>query len=138
MVDEEKHPRAEPFKRRHGGGEALFGCGELFDFAAVDSFDEVVASWKVAIKSLRCQCPIGVRLSSRLAAAPSRVKTSLATSKDTLAIALRVGAGLACGRDCESFSFFHTNNSLKLFANGSIPGYIILRGLSPFYKAKEE
>jgi hypothetical protein len=36
MIDEEKHPGAERFKRRQGGGEALFGRGELFDFAAVD------------------------------------------------------------------------------------------------------
>ena len=33
VVDEEKHPRTERFKRRHGGGEALFGCRKLFHFA---------------------------------------------------------------------------------------------------------
>jgi hypothetical protein len=32
MIDEEKHPDAERFKRRHGGSEAPFGCGKLFDF----------------------------------------------------------------------------------------------------------
>jgi hypothetical protein len=42
MVDEEKHPGAKRFKRRQGGSEALFGCRKLFDFAAVDGFDEVV------------------------------------------------------------------------------------------------
>jgi hypothetical protein len=50
MVDEEKHPGAKRFKWWQGGCEALFGGGEFFDFAAVDSFDEGVASWKVAIE----------------------------------------------------------------------------------------
>lgn len=50
VVDEEKHPGAKRFKRRHGGSEALFSCRKLFDFAAVDGFDEVVASWEVAIE----------------------------------------------------------------------------------------
>jgi hypothetical protein len=29
MIDEEKHPGAERFKRRHGRNEALFGCSKL-------------------------------------------------------------------------------------------------------------
>jgi hypothetical protein len=39
MVDEEKHPGAERFKRWQGGGEALFGCCKLFDFATVGGFE---------------------------------------------------------------------------------------------------
>jgi nucleoside-diphosphate-sugar epimerase len=42
MVDEEKHPGAERFNRWQGGGETLLGTSELFNFAAVDGFDEGV------------------------------------------------------------------------------------------------
>lgn len=31
--------------------EALCGCRKLFAFVAVDGFDEIVASWEVAIES---------------------------------------------------------------------------------------
>ena len=61
VVDEEKHPGAERFKRRHRGGEALFGCSKFFDFAAIDGFDEVVARWKVAIEGGVADAGLGAR-----------------------------------------------------------------------------
>jgi len=94
VVDEEKHPGAERFKRRHGGGEALFGGGEFFDFAAVDGFDEVVASWEVAIEGgvadAGSACDV-VEARSRSIAG----ENLLGYVKNALAVALRVGAGLA-------------------------------------------
>ena len=50
VVDEQQHPGAQGFERRHGGGEALLGCGQLFDFAAIDRFDQGVAGGEVAIE----------------------------------------------------------------------------------------
>ena len=94
MVDEEQHPGAERFKRRHGGGEALFGCGKFFDFAAVDGFDEVVASWKVAIEGgvadAGSACDFVEARSGAIAC-----ENLLGHLKDALAVALRVGAGFA-------------------------------------------
>lgn len=94
MVDEEKHPGAKRFNRRHGVSEALFGCRKLFDFAAIDSFDEDVASWKVAIEGgiadAGSACDI-VEARSRSIAG----ENFLSYLKDALAVALRVGAGFA-------------------------------------------
>jgi predicted RecB family nuclease len=50
VVDEERHPRAERFQWRHRGDKMPFGCDELFDFAAVDSLNQVVARWEVSAK----------------------------------------------------------------------------------------
>ena len=94
MVDEEKHPGAERFKRRHGGGEALFGCGELFDFAAEDSFDEGVASWEVAIEGgvadAGSACDVVEAGICSIAG-----ENLLGYLKDALAVTLRIGAGFA-------------------------------------------
>ncbi len=97
VVDEEKHPGAEGFKRRHGGGEALFGGGKLFDFAAVDGFDEVVASWEVAIEGGVADAGSACDVVEAGGCAVAG-EDLLGYLKDALAVALRVGAGLAGGR----------------------------------------
>ena len=97
VVDEEQHPGAEGFERRHGGGEALCGCGELFDFAAVDGFDESVAGGEVAIERAGADAGLAgdVVEAGGAAVAGEDVFGDL---KDALAVALRVRAGLAGGR----------------------------------------
>ena len=94
MVDEEKHPGAERCKRRHGGGEALFGCGKLFHFATVDSFDEGVASWEVTIEGGVADAgSAGDVVEARSCSIAG--ENLLGYLKDALAVALRVGAGFA-------------------------------------------
>jgi hypothetical protein len=94
MIDEEKHPNAERFKWWQSSGETLLGCGKLFDFAAVDGFDEGVARWKMAIEG-------GVSDSGsacnvvKARSCPIASEDFLGYLKDAFAITLRIGAGLA-------------------------------------------
>jgi hypothetical protein len=71
-----------------------FGCRKLFDFAAVDGFDEVVASWEVAIEGgvadAGSACDVVEARSCSIAG-----ENFLGYLKDALAVALRVGAGFA-------------------------------------------
>ena len=50
VVDEEKHPGSKSVEGRHGGGETLPGSCQLFDFAAVDGFDQGVAGGEMAVE----------------------------------------------------------------------------------------
>lgn len=51
MVNKEKHPGAKRIQRRHGRSKALPGGSQFFNFVAVKSFDQGVASGKVTIQS---------------------------------------------------------------------------------------
>ena len=108
MVDEEKHPGAERFKRRHGGSEALFRCGKLFNFAVVDGFDEGIASWEVAIEGgvadAGSACDV-VEARSRAIAG----ENLLGYLKDALAVAFRIGAGFTGTRRWCELPFGHAN-----------------------------
>jgi len=130
VVDEEKHPGAKRFKWRHGGSEALFGCGQLFDFVAVYSFDEVVASWEVAIEGGVADTgpACNVVEARRRAVAGENLFGHL---KNALAIALRVGAGLAGRRGWREPLFLHPNLRLKLSATGDYPCLSYLYGEYP-------
>ena len=94
MVNEEKHPGAERFERRHGSGKALFGRRELFDFAAVNGSDKVIASWEVTIEggvaNAGSACDVIEARRSSIAG-----EDLLGHVKDALTVALRVGAGFA-------------------------------------------
>src|SRR5580658_10163370 len=94
MVNEEKHPGPEGFERRQSGGEALFGCRKLFDFAAVDGFDEAVASGEVAIEGgvadAGSACDVVEARGCSVAG-----ENFLSYLKNALAVALGVGAGFA-------------------------------------------
>ena len=94
VVDEEKHPGAEGFKGWEGCGESALGGGELFDFAAVDGLDELVAGGEVAIEGAGTDGGLagdvveaggGAMLGEGL----------LGDFKNALAVAQGVGAGLA-------------------------------------------
>ena len=131
VVDEEEHPGTERFKRRHGGGEALFGGGKLFDFAAVDGFDEIVAGWEVAIEG-------GVADAGSAGDVVEARSCSIAGEnlpgylKDALAVARRVGAGLAGGlgwwrASLSAYPMF----TEKFLQTGTIPGYTYITGTIP-------
>jgi len=97
VIDEEHHPSAESIERRHGGGEAWASRGELFDFGAVDSFDEGVAGGEVAVERARADAG----LASDLIEAGGRAITGkdlLGKLENALTVALRVNARLAGGR----------------------------------------
>jgi hypothetical protein len=91
VVDKEQHPGAEGFERRHGSGKPLLSGGEFFNFVAVDGFDEVVASWEVAIEGgvadAGSACDVVEARSSAIVG-----EDVLGYLKDALAVALRVGA----------------------------------------------
>jgi len=130
MVDKEKHPRTECFKRRHGGSEALFGCSKLFDFAAVDGFDEVVACWEVAIEGgvadAGSACDVVETRSGSIAG-----EDILCYLKDAFAVALRVGAGFASSRGWRELLCGHRKNRRKYYATGDSPRLSYLCGDSP-------
>ncbi len=87
------------------GGEALFGGGELFDFVAVDGFDEGVASWEVAIEGGVADAgPACDVVEAGVGAIAG--ENLLGYLKDALAVALRVGAGFAGGRGAGGTFFF--------------------------------
>ena len=97
VVDEEKHPGAEGFERRQAGGEARAGGGEFLDFAAVDGFDEGVASWEVAVESAGADAGLAgdlIEAGHRSVAG----EDVLRGFEDELAVALGVRARLAGGR----------------------------------------
>ena len=107
VVDEEQHPGAEGFERRHGGGEALLGSGELFNFAAVNSFDEGVASWEVAIE--RAGADAGLAGDVVETGGGSVAGEDLfGDFKDALAVALSICAGLAGWLRWRELLFWHT------------------------------
>jgi hypothetical protein len=72
----------------------LFGCRKLFDFAAVDGFDKVVAGWEVSIEcgvtDAGSACDVVEARSCAIAG-----KNFLGYLKDALAVALRIGARFA-------------------------------------------
>jgi len=117
VVDEEKHPRSQRFKRWHGSSEALFGCCKLFDLAAVDGFDEVIASGEVAIQGgvadARSACDVVEARSCSIAR-----ENLFGYLKDALTVALRVGAGSSGGLRCRELLFRHVNRRQKFSATG--------------------
>jgi hypothetical protein len=120
VVDEETHPGAEGFEGRHGGGEALFGCGELFDFAAVDGFDEGVASWEVAIEGAGAKAGSAYDVVEARSGAVA-CKGLLGYFEDALAVAEGVGARLADGRGWRKLLLWHRNRGRKYSATGECP-----------------
>jgi hypothetical protein len=137
VVDGEKHPGAERFERWHGGGEALFGCGKLFDFAAVDGFDEGVARWEVAIEGgvadAGSACDVVEARSCSIAG-----ENFLGYLKDALAVALRVGAGFAGRRVWRKLLFLHRNHGGNILQPGIAPAYLSIWGLFPFYSTETQ
>jgi hypothetical protein len=117
VVNEEQHPGAEGFERRHGGGEALLGGGEFFNFAAVDGFDKSVAGGKVAVERAGANTRLAgdiVEAGGGAVACEDRFRDF----KDALAVALGVGARLAGGRRWRELLFRHTPSLPKSFATG--------------------
>src|ERR1700678_2838616 len=110
VVDEEKHPRSQRFKRWHGSSEALFGCCKLFDLAAVDGFDEVIASGEVAIQGgvadARSACDVVEARSCSIAR-----ENLFGYLKDALTVALRVGAGFADRQAWRKLLLLHGNET---------------------------
>jgi len=53
VVDEQQHPGSQCFNRRHGLGELLLGCGELFHLSSIDRLEQCIARRKVAVQSSR-------------------------------------------------------------------------------------
>jgi hypothetical protein len=117
MVDEEKHPRAERFKRWHGGGEALLGCGKLFDFAAVDGFDKGVAGGKVAVERAGANAGLAGDIVEAGGGAVAG-EDLFRDLKDALAVALGISAGLSGGRRRHELLFRHAQVHRKIFATG--------------------
>jgi len=129
-VDEEKHPGAESIEWRHGGSQALFRCRELFDFAAVDGCDEIVAGWEVPVEcgiaDARSACDV-VEARSRSVAG----ENVFGHLKDALAVALRVSAGFAGrGRGWKLF-VRHERNQQNFLQPGTLPSYPIDTGTVP-------
>ena len=107
VVDEEKHPGAESCERRHGDGEALPGCSQLFDFAPVDRFDQGVPGGKVAVERAWADGRLaGDVIECSFGSVPGEGQPG--NLEDALAVALRIGAGLACGRRGQGLLFRHT------------------------------
>jgi hypothetical protein len=137
VVNEDKHPGAERLERRQGGGEALFGFRKLFDFAAVDGFDEGIASWEMAIEGARANAGSACDVVE----ARSRAITGedvLGYFKDAFAVARRVGAGFAGRRGWRKLLFRHGDEAGNFPQPGSISGYLSIRGLSPFYSKETQ
>lgn len=112
MVNKEKHPGTQRFKRRHGGREPLFGRGKLFNFAAVNGLDEGVARWEVPIEGTGTDAGPARDIveARRRAIAGERFLRYL---KDAGAVALRVGAWFAGWRGWRGWQkllFRHANS----------------------------
>jgi len=96
MFDEEEHPSAEGFKRRHGGSEALLGGSKLFHFAAVDGFDESVPGGEVAVKRAGSDaCLAGDVVETGGSAVAGEYL--FGDLKDALSVAQGISAGFARG-----------------------------------------
>ena len=52
--------------------------------------------------------------------------------KDTFAVALRIGAGFTGRRWWRELLFWHVNGNGNFVKLGSVPVYLLIRGLSPF------
>ena len=88
------HPGAQRLRRGQGFGEARRGVGQLLDLAAIDRLDDRVAGREVAVK--RADPDIGPArdlFEARLR--PHFRERRLGRLKQTVAVALGVGAGLA-------------------------------------------
>jgi len=97
MFDEEQHPSAETFKRRHRGGKAPLGSSKSFHFGSVDRFDERVPSGKVAIKRAGSDaCLTGNFVEARGGAVAG--KGLLGSLENALAVALSISAGPSRGK----------------------------------------
>jgi hypothetical protein len=133
VVNEEKHPGPEGFERRQGGGEARAGVGEFLDFAAVDGFDEGVASWEVAIECARADAGSACDVVEARGCAKAG-EDLLGYLKDALTVPLRVGAGSSGGLRWRGLLFRHVNGSRKISCNRGLSPviYLPIRGLSPF------
>ena len=78
-------------------GKALPGGGELFDFAAIDRFDQGIAGREVAVE----RAGSNPGLTGDVIEAGARAVACeglLGDLEDALAVALSIGAGLAGGR----------------------------------------
>ncbi len=107
VVYEEKHPGSERFERRHRSGEALPRCGQLFDFAPVDSFDQGVSGGKVTVECAWADVRMAGDVVERsLGSVPGECEPG--NLKDALAVALCIRAGLAFGRRWRGPLFRHT------------------------------
>jgi hypothetical protein len=127
MVDEEKHPGTKGFERRQGGGEARAGVSESFDFAAVDGFDEGVASWEVAIERAGADAgPARDVVEPRGCA--NAGEDLLGYFKDALTVSLRVGAGSSGGLRRRGLFFRHGDSRGKIFCNRGVSPVIYLFG----------
>lgn|GEM_PF-6409543 len=124
VVDEEQHPGAQGFERRHRCCKALRSGGKFLNFAAIDGFDEGVARWKVPV-----QCP-GTNLSPARNVVKARRRAIpreglFGDFKDALAIMLRIGAEFACRRSGWELLLRHSNNSQNILQPETSSGYLL-------------
>ena len=115
MIDEEQHPGSERFQRRHGGGEALLGRCEFFNFAAMDGFNERIAGGEMTIE--RAEADAG-QTSDIVKARGSTVagEDLLRGHQDAFEVALGIGTRLAGGRD--DLLFVHAETCGNLSTTG--------------------
>ena len=96
VVDKKQHPGAEGFERRHGGGEALLGGGKLFDFVAINGFDERVASREMAVEGAGAEAGSARNVIEARGCAIAG-EDRFGYLKNALAVSLRIGARFADG-----------------------------------------
>ena len=131
MIDEEQHPGSERFQRRHGGGEALLGRCEFFNFAAIDGLDKCVPGREVTVERTGANAglPGNIVEAGGSAVAGEDLFGDL---KDALAVALGIGAGLA-SRRWRQLLFRHTQVYSKVLQPETSSVYLSIWRLSPFY-----
>lgn len=97
VVNEQKHPGAQCFDGRQGGGQAPPCGGKLFHLDAIDGFNQGIASGEVTIKRSRAYARLtGDVIKAGRCAIPS--EGMFGDLENSLAISLRVGTEFAGGR----------------------------------------
>ena len=89
VIDQQQHPGSKRFERGHGLGETGRGRREFLHFVPVNTFDQLIARWKMAIEGA-CSNTRLLRdlLQAGIGAMPG--KDSLRNFKNALAVAQRV------------------------------------------------
>jgi len=89
VFDQQQHPGSKRFERRHGLGEMGRGRREFLHFVPVNTFDQLVARWKMTIQGT---CSYARLLRDFLQAGIGSLsgEDSLRNFKNALAVAQRV------------------------------------------------
>jgi hypothetical protein len=110
VIHQQQHPGSERFERGQGLSETCSGRSEFLHFVPVNTFDQLIARWKMTIKGT-CSDARLLRdfLQAGICALPG--KGRLCHLKNALAVAQRV-----CARfpgDCRTLLRHHQNSCIR-------------------------